>query len=110
MLLVIVALVLTAALLMNGSSLAVLGILLPTLIHVSLFTLIFMVLGAFRSGAEDAGGAGRALSDGDHDPACAAARREAVPAFAKPAQDYFGNVARRSDGCSASPACGSIQG
>ena len=29
-----------------------LGILLPTLIHVSLFTLIFMVLGAIRAGSK----------------------------------------------------------
>jgi hypothetical protein len=45
-----VALVLTAVLLSNGASIAVIGILLPTLIHVSLFTLVFMMLGAFRSG------------------------------------------------------------
>ena len=45
-----VALVLTAVLLSNGASIAVVGILLPTLIHVSLFTLVFMMLGAFRSG------------------------------------------------------------
>ena len=30
---------------------SVVGDLLPTLIHVSLFTLVFMALGAFRSGA-----------------------------------------------------------
>ena len=35
----------------SGSSFAVLGILLPTLIHVSLFTLVFMALGAVRSGS-----------------------------------------------------------
>jgi hypothetical protein len=35
---------------MQGSSIAIVGILLPTLIHVSLFTLVFMALGAFRSG------------------------------------------------------------
>jgi hypothetical protein len=45
-----VALVSTAVLLSNGASIAVVGILLPTLIHVSLFTLVFMMLGAFRSG------------------------------------------------------------
>jgi hypothetical protein len=47
--LVIAALGITAAL-MQGSSIAIVGILLPTLIHVSLFTLVFMALGAFRSG------------------------------------------------------------
>jgi len=45
-----IALVLTAVLLSHGASIAVVGILLPTLIHVSLFTLVFMMLGAFRSG------------------------------------------------------------
>ena len=50
MVLFIVAIALTAALAANGASLAVLGILLPTLIHVSLFTLVFMALGATRSG------------------------------------------------------------
>jgi hypothetical protein len=49
-LLFMVALVLTAIMLSNGASIAVVGILLPTLIHVSLFTLVFMMLGAFRSG------------------------------------------------------------
>jgi hypothetical protein len=50
MILFMVALVLTAVMLSNGASIAVVGILLPTLIHVSLFTLVFMMLGAFRSG------------------------------------------------------------
>ena len=50
MALFIVAIGLTAAMLENGAALAVLGILLPTLIHVSLFTLVFMTLGAYRTG------------------------------------------------------------
>src|SRR4051794_35743477 len=50
MLLFVGALVLTFWMLENGASLAVIGILLPTLIHISLFTLVFMVLGAYRSG------------------------------------------------------------
>jgi hypothetical protein len=50
--LVIIAIWATAVMAMNGSSLAVLGILLPTVIHVSLFTLVFMVLGVFRSGSK----------------------------------------------------------
>jgi len=49
MVLFIGAIVLTAFMLTSGS-LGVLGILLPTLVHVSLFTLVFMVLGALRSG------------------------------------------------------------
>jgi hypothetical protein len=92
--LVFIAVWLTGAMALNGSSLAVLGILLPTLIHVSLFTLIFMVLGAVRSGSKV-----QALlvllylaailillvvppSAGTQ-----------VPVFAKVAQEYFGNVA-----------------
>jgi hypothetical protein len=50
MALFIVAVALTVVMMANGASLAVLGVLLPTLIHVSLFTLVFMVLGAVRSG------------------------------------------------------------
>jgi len=50
MVLFMVAVAATAALVANGASLAVIGILLPTLIHVSLFTLVFMTLGAYRSG------------------------------------------------------------
>ena len=51
MLLFMVAIALSAIMYSSGSSLAVIGILIPTLIHVSLFTLIFMVLGAYRSGS-----------------------------------------------------------
>lgn len=50
MIVFMVAMVLTGVMLENGASLAVLGILLPTLIHVSVFTLVFMMLGASRSG------------------------------------------------------------
>jgi len=50
MMLFLVAFGLTAFMFETGASLAVLGILLPTLIHVSLFTLVFMTLGAYRSG------------------------------------------------------------
>ena len=92
--LVIVAIWLTAVLAMNGSSLAVLGILLPTLIHVSLFTLVFMVLGAIRSGSKT-----QALLIALYllaivillaaPPPSASTQ---IPAFAKAAQDYFGNV------------------
>jgi hypothetical protein len=78
----------------SGSSFAVLGILLPTLIHVSLFTLVFMTLGAVRSGS-------RAqmmlivlylaaLVLILVVPPSAEVR---VPLFAKVGQEYFGNVA-----------------
>ena len=51
MVLFIAAIALTAFMLASRFSPAALGILLPTLIHVSLFTLVFMALGALRSGS-----------------------------------------------------------
>ena len=89
-----VAIWLTAVMAMNGSSLAVMGILLPTLIHVSLFTLVFMVLGALKSGSKM-----QALLVVLYLAAIAlllAAPPSAttqIPAFAKVGQEYFGNVA-----------------
>lgn len=49
MLIFFVAIGLSAIMFSSGTSLAVVGVLLPTLIHVSLFTLVFMILGAYRS-------------------------------------------------------------
>src|SRR5476649_1929324 len=92
--LVIVAIWVTAVMAMNGLSLAVLGILLPTLIHVSLFTLVFMVLGAIRSGSRT-----QALLVVAYVAAIVlllAAPPSAstqIPAFAKVGHEYFGNVA-----------------
>src|ERR1700724_941389 len=91
--LTIVALGVTAIMAVNGSSLAVLGILLPTLIHVSLFTLVFMTLGAYRSGSKAQAllvivylmAIGIILVV----PPSAATH---IPAFAKTGQEYFGNV------------------
>ncbi|MEA2870282.1 MAG: hypothetical protein QOH67_258 [Hyphomicrobiales bacterium] len=85
---------LTALMLSQGASLAVLGILLPTLIHVSLFTLVFMALGAYRSGqkvqwvliAIYLAAVALILAV----PPTAATL---VPSFAKAAHDYFANVA-----------------
>jgi hypothetical protein len=78
----------------SGSSFAVLGILLPTLIHVSLFTLVFMVLGAWRSGSRAQMALIvvylAALALILTVPPSAAAQ---VPLFAKVGQEYFGNVA-----------------
>jgi hypothetical protein len=84
----------TAVLLANGASIEVLGILLPTLIHVSLFTLVFMALGACRSGAKVQwllvatylAAIGAILLV----PPTAATM---IPSFAKAGQDYFANVA-----------------
>jgi hypothetical protein len=92
--LVMVAIWLTAVMAMNGSSLAVLGILLPTLIHVSLFTVVFMTLGAVRSGSKL-----QALLIVLYLTAIVvllAAPPSAstqIPAFAKVGNEYFGNVA-----------------
>lgn len=94
MVLFIGALALTALMLSQGASLAVLGVLLPTLIHVSLFTLVFMALGAFRSGqkvqwvllAIYLAAIALILAV----PPTAASL---VPSFAKAASDYFANVA-----------------
>jgi hypothetical protein len=91
--LTVVALIVTAIMAANGSSLAVLGILLPTLIHVSLFTLVFMMLGAYRSGSKAQAvlvvaylmAIGIILVV----PPSAATQ---IPAFAKAGQEYFGNV------------------
>lgn len=92
--LVMVAIWLTVIMAMNGSSLAVLGILLPTLIHVSLFTVVFMVLGAVRSGSRM-----QALLVVLYLAAIAIllavppSASTQIPAFAKVGQEYFGNVA-----------------
>jgi hypothetical protein len=92
--LAMVAVWLTAVMAMNGLSLAVLGILLPTLIHVSLFTLVFMVLGAIRSGSRM-----QAILVLCYLAAIVlllAAPPSAstqIPAFAKVGHEYFGNVA-----------------
>jgi hypothetical protein len=84
---------LTAVMYANAPWLAVLGALLPTLIHVSLFTLVFMALGALRA----------------RSPVQAAliaiylaaivlilvvppSASTAIPKFAEVARDYFGNV------------------
>jgi len=91
---VIAAIGMTAALAVHGASLAVLGVLLPTLIHVSLFTLAFMMLGAYRSGARMqwllvalyVAGIALILVA----PPSAATL---VPSFAKAGEDYFANVA-----------------
>jgi len=49
MILVIAAVAATMFLASHGSGFAIVGVLLPTLVHVSLFTLVFMILGAARS-------------------------------------------------------------
>lgn len=93
MVLFIGATVLTAMMASHGASLAVLGVLLPTLIHVSLFTLVFMALGAYRSGQKV-----QWLLIGIYLAAVALiltvppTAATLVPSFAKAANDYFANV------------------
>jgi hypothetical protein len=73
---------------------AFIGILLPTFIHVSIFTLIFMTLGAMRSGSRVQFGL-----IGVYIAAVAAilivppSTASAVPALAKLGKDYFGDIA-----------------
>jgi hypothetical protein len=94
MVLFMVAVLLTVVMLSNGLSIAVLGILLPTLIHVSLFTLVFMALGAWRSGARM-----QWLMVGLYVAAIAAilvvppTATTLIPSFATAGRDYFANVA-----------------
>ena len=91
---VIGAIGVTAALATHGASLAVLGVLLPTLIHVSLFTLVFMTLGAYRSGSRV-----QWLLVAVYLAAIALilivppSAATLIPSFAKAGEDYFANVA-----------------
>ena len=93
MLLFMVAIALSAIMYSSGSSLAVIGILIPTLIHVSLFTLIFMVLGAHRSGSRTQAALVAvylvAIATILLLPPTAGVR---IASFARIGQDYFGNV------------------
>ena len=92
-LLFMIALALAAIMASSGQSFAVVGILIPTLIHVSLFTLVFMTLGAIKAKSRVQGAlvivylvaiAAILLA-----PPTAEIR---IASFAKAAQDYFGNV------------------
>jgi hypothetical protein len=88
-----VALALSAIMVSSGSSLAVIGILIPTLVHVSLFTLVFMALGAWRAGSRT-----QALLVAVYLVAIAVillappTAEIRIASFAKAATDYFGNV------------------
>lgn len=92
--LLLAAIMLTLAMAVNGTSIAVLGVLLPTLVHVSLFTLVFMTLGAARSGEKI-----QWLLVGVYLAAIGLillappTAGTLVPSFAKAAHDYFANVA-----------------
>jgi hypothetical protein len=93
--LVIAATGLTAIFYTRSPALAVIGVLLPTLIHVSVFTLIFMALGAWRSRSAPQAGltaiylAGIALIL-----LVPPTGATVIPGFATIARDYFGTVAQ----------------
>jgi hypothetical protein len=93
MLLFMVAIALSAIMYSSGSSLAVIGILIPTLIHVSLFTLAFMILGAYRAGSRVQAALVVvylvAIATILLLPPTAEVR---IASFARVGQDYFGNV------------------
>jgi hypothetical protein len=92
-LLFMIATALAAVMAWSGSSLAVIGILIPTLVHVSLFTLVFMTLGAWRARSKV-----QALLILLYLAAIAAillappTAEVRIASFAKVSQDYFGNV------------------
>jgi hypothetical protein len=93
--LLIVACGLTAIMFVRFPALAVLGVLLPTLIHVSLFTLIFMGLGAWRAKS-----AAQATLIGIYLAAIVAilvappSATTVIPQFADVARSYFGTVGK----------------
>jgi hypothetical protein len=92
-LILMTAIALSAIMVSSGSSLAVLGILIPTLIHVSLFTLVFMTLGAWRSRSRTQAALVVvyliAIAVILLAPPTAEIR---IASFAQAARDYFGNV------------------
>jgi hypothetical protein len=78
----------------NAPWLGVIGILLPTLIHVSLFTLIFMMLGALRSRSAFQGTlVGVYIAAILLIVVAPPSVSTAIPQFANVAKEYFGNVA-----------------
>jgi hypothetical protein len=92
--LLIAATGLTAVMYTRAPALAVVGVLLPTLIHVSLFTLVFMTLGAWRSRS-----GAQALLIGCYLAAIGLvlafppSPATIVPGFTQVGKEYFGNVA-----------------
>ena len=92
-LLFMIAIALAGIMYASDSSFAVIGILIPTLIHVSLFTLVFMTLGAWRSGSRL-----QALLVVVYLVAVAVillappTAEIRIASFAQAAKDYFGNV------------------
>ena len=95
MVLFIIAAAFTAVMLSSGPAFAILGILLPTLIHVSLFTLVFMLVGAHRAGnSAQYGLVGVYVGVIALILALPPSAATMIPGFAELAKDYFGNVAQ----------------
>lgn len=98
----VVGAALTVLLWLDGAPFALVGILLPTFIHVSIFTLVFMTLGALRSHSR-----AQFVLIGAYLLAVAAilvvppSTRTVIPIFASLGRYYFGDVA---------PSLGSIFG
>jgi hypothetical protein len=93
MVLLLVAAAATIFLASHGPGFAIVGVLLPTLIHVSLFTLVFMVLGAARSRSPAQFGLVAAyLVAIVLIMAIPPSTATAIPPLAKLAQESFGNV------------------
>src|SRR3954447_18772572 len=108
---VIVAIGATGALAMHGASLAVVGVLLPTLIHVSLFTLLFMTLGAYRSGCKVQWVLVALYLTAITLILVAPPSAETlIPSFAKAGEDYIANVAPALGRLLGIPGCGSTRG
>jgi hypothetical protein len=89
-----VALAITLLMALAGAPFAFVGILLPTFIHVSIFTLVFMTLGALRARSP-----AQAALIGVYLLAIAAilivppSSATVIPVFAQLGQDYFGDIA-----------------
>ena len=93
MIMVMAALVATAFLASQGLGFAIVGVLLPTLIHVSLFTLVFMALGAARARSTAQFGLVAAyLAAIVLIVLIPPSSATAIPTLAKLAHDSFGNV------------------
>jgi hypothetical protein len=93
MILVIAAVAATMFLANHGPGFAIVGVLLPTLVHVSLFTLVFMVLGAARSRSPAQFGLVAAyLVAIVLIMAVPPSAATTIPALARLAHDSFGNV------------------
>ncbi|HEY1612064.1 MAG TPA: hypothetical protein VGF97_00040 [Rhizomicrobium sp.] len=90
----VVAATATILMVMAGAPFRIVGILLPTLIHVSIFTLAFMTLGALRSRSPiQFALIGAYLAAIAAIPIAPPSAATVIPVFAKLGQDFFGDIA-----------------